>query len=139
MTARTWLGRARSIDKEMRVLERAKREAKEALLHITQKYDGDGAQSTKDPHKMDKIAEYIGLLDEKHNQLIEARKEITECIYKLEDGRVRAVLMSYYVRGKSLEQIAFEENYSYRHVKRLRRQGEDTVEKLALHVPASGL
>lgn len=47
----------------------------------------------------------------------------------MDDGRVRTVLVDYYINRFSLEQIAAKEYYSYRHVKRLRRFGEDAISK----------
>lgn len=69
------------------------------------------------------------MIREKRDELITVKKEITEAIYAVDDGRVRTVLVDYYINRFSLEQIAAKEYYSYRHVKRLRRFGEDAISK----------
>ena len=53
MTAKQILSKGRGIDREINALIRTRDETKDRLTHITQNYDGDGAQSTKDPHKFD--------------------------------------------------------------------------------------
>jgi len=128
MNIRQWLGRARSIDSEMKALQRAKDKAEEAALKITQNYNGDGATATKDPHKLDKIVVYIDLLDKKKEELVETQREITEAIYKLEDGRLRTILLNYYVNLMTLEEIAVGMHYSYRQVKRLKNRAAETLQ-----------
>lgn len=137
MNVRQWLGRARSIDREMKALEKARQDALDAATRITQNYEADGAQSSKDPHsKMERIAEYVGLLDAKHDELIQAKTEITEEIYRLWDGRLKSILVDYYINNLTLEQIAVKEHYSYAHVKRLRLRGIEAIEKnMSLNEP----
>ena len=53
MNAKQFLGRARWADKEIESLMRTRDETFDRLTHITQSYDGDGAQATKEPHKFD--------------------------------------------------------------------------------------
>jgi DNA-directed RNA polymerase specialized sigma subunit len=132
---RYWLGRARGINREIDTLLNAKQETRDQLLRITQNYDSDGAQSTKNPHKYDRLVELENLLDQKVDELLAVKAEITEAINKLEDGRQRCVLLSYYVRCKTQEEIAVELRYSYRQVKRLLRAGIAEIEKMALYVP----
>lgn len=124
---RQWLGRARTIDREIRALERALAGARDAATRITQNYESDGAQTSKDPHKLDRLAEYADLIREKKEELLAAKHAITAAIYGLEDGRQRTVLLAYYVIGDNLERIAVEQSYSYRHVRRLRKLGEEAV------------
>jgi DNA-directed RNA polymerase specialized sigma24 family protein len=121
--ARKWLGRARMIDREIAALTDAKRETREQLTRITQNYSADGAQTSKDPHKYDKLAELESLIDSKVSELCEIKAEITAAIIQIPDGRRRCVLLSYYVRCMTLEQIAVEMSYNYRHIKRLLREG----------------
>ena len=132
---RFWLGRARGINREIETLLNTKKEARDQLLRITQNYTKDGAQSTKDPHKYDRLVELDNLIDQKVDELIQTKAEITEAINKLEDGRQRCVLMSYYVRCKTLEEIAVELHYSYRAIKKYHRAGILEIEKVCPHVP----
>jgi DNA-directed RNA polymerase specialized sigma subunit len=118
-----WLGRARSINREIDALLSTKAEARDQLLRITQNYSSDGAQSSKDPHKYDRLAELESVIDEKISELMTVKQEILETINKLQDGRQRIVLVGYYVRCRTLEEIAVEMRYSYRNVKRWHRAG----------------
>lgn len=130
--ARKWLGRARSIDREIAALCKAKQEAWDQLTHITQNYTSDGAQSTKDPHKLDRFVELCDSIDKKGEELLEAKSEILDVIAKVKDGRHRTVLLDYYIRGMTLEQIAVEIHTSYRQTKRYHRAGISAIEKMAL-------
>ncbi len=127
---RYWLGRARGINREIETLLDAKKEARDQLLRITQNYSSDGAQNTKNPHKFDRLAELDSIIDQKVDELIAAKAEITAAINRVPDGRHRRVLLSYYIRCKSLEEISVEMNYSYRAIKKYHRAGILEVEKI---------
>ena len=130
MNIRQWLGRARSIDTEIKALEFAKAKAEEAALKITQSYDSDGATSSKDPHKLDRIVVYIDLIEQKKQELIETQREITEAIYKLDDGRQRTTLLNYYVNLLTLEEISVVMHYSYRQTKRIKNRAIEALERV---------
>lgn len=117
--ARSYLNRARNIDHEIDVLLKTETETRDKILHITQRYDGDGAQATKDPHKFDRLAELSSMIDQKVDELVEVKEEILQMIGRLPDQRQRNVCTSYYVRMKTFEEIAVEEHYSYRQTKRI--------------------
>jgi DNA-directed RNA polymerase specialized sigma subunit len=117
--ARSFLKRARYIDHEINNLLKIESETRDRVLSITQRYDGDGAQSVKDPHKFDRLAELSDLINQKIDELVETKQEIFQMIEKLPDRRQRNVCNSYYVRMKTFEEIAVEEHYSYRQVKRI--------------------
>ena len=135
INARQWLGRARSINREIDALVKAKKEARDQLTKVTQNYQADGAQSSKDPHKFDRLAELETMIDQKIDDLIAAKKEITGAINQLQDGRQRTVLLDYYIRCKTQEEIAVEMHYSYRNTKRWLRAGIAEIEKLSLFGP----
>ena len=73
------------------------------------------------------------MIREKRDELITVKKEITEAIFKLWDGRLRSILIDYYINLQSLEEIAVQEHYSYAHVKRLRLRGIEAIEKNMSH------
>ena len=107
-------------------------------MRITQNYEADGAQSSKDPHKLDRLAEYADMIREKRDELITVKKEITEAIYQLEDGRQRTVLMEFFVNAKKLEKVAVDVNYSYPQTKRFLKHGVAGLEKkVSLNDPYS--
>lgn len=130
MTAKQWLGRARLIDREIALLQKTKAETRDSLTKITQSYESDGAQVSKDPHKFDRLAELESMIDEKVDELTATKKEILQVIFKLEDRRQKMVLISYYIRMKTFEQIAVEMNYSFRQITNIRRRGIMEVQKL---------
>lgn len=116
MTAKQWLNRARRIDREIRTLEGVITSTRERLESVTQSYSGDGAQSTKDPHKFDRLIELESLVNEKINEQIQIKTEILEAISQIRDRRQRIVLTEYYLNMKTWEQVAVEINYSWRQV-----------------------
>lgn len=130
MTAKQWLNRGRRIDQEIDKLIESRVALMDRLTSITQNYDGDGAQSTKDPHKYDKLAEISGKIDERTDQLIAVKKEIFSMINRLPDSRQRMVLMSYYVDGKTWEQTAVDLHYSYMHVTRIHGYALNEIQKM---------
>lgn len=131
--ARSWLGRARSIEKEIDALSQSKQETRDRLTRITQNYNSDGAQVSKDPHKYDKLVELEDLLDRKTDELIGVKQEITEAIGVLTDGRQRTVLLDYYIRGMSLEETAVHMGYSYANIKKIRAKAITSIaEKCSL-------
>ncbi len=92
---------------------------RESLETVTQNYDSDGAQSTKNPHKYDRLVELESLVDAKIDEQISLKAEILNTIMQLEDRRQRLVLMEYYVEMKTWEQVAVDMNYSYMHITRI--------------------
>lgn len=132
---RKWLGRARTIDRELHALVKTRQETMDLLTSITQNYATDGAQSTKDPHKYDKLVELDNLIDQRTMELIRVRSEILTTIGLVQSGAQRTVLISYYVRGKTLEDIAEEMGCSSRNVQNIRKRGIAWVEKNITEVP----
>ena len=118
-TAKQYLNRVRRIDKEIAALLRLVQSTRESLETITQNYNSDGAQSTKNPHKFDRLVELESLVDAKIDEQIAIKSEILQTIMKLSDRRQRLVLMEYYVEMKTWEQVAVDLNYAWRHVMRL--------------------
>ena len=130
MTAKQYLNRVRRIDKEIEALLRLVQRTRESLETVTQNYDSDGAQSTKNPHKYDRLVELESLVDEKIDQQIALKAEILNTIMQLEDRRQRLVLMEYYVEMKTWEQVAVDLNYSYMHITRIHGYALKEVQKL---------
>ena len=128
--ARKWLARARSIEREIDALLSARKETRDRLTKITQSYSSDGAQTTKDPHKFDRLVEYENLIDQKIDEQLAVKAEITKAIGMLQDGRQRTVLTDYYIRIMSLEDTAVHLKYSYRQVKRFRAAGAAEIQKI---------
>ena len=130
-----WMWRARGIEKEIQALRDARQRTFDQLLRITQNYQSDGAQNTKDPHKYDKLSELNDLIDRKETELMQARYEITEVILQIPSGNQRSVLLKYFVGGKTLEEIAVENGCSARNVQNVRKRGLSWIEKNFPEVP----
>lgn len=128
MTVGQWLGRARGVDTEIALLEEALQKARDQATRVTQSYEGDGAQSTKNPHKLDRLAEYADMIREKRDELIAVKQEIAEAIFQLPDWRMRTVAFSYFCECEKLEGIAVSMGYSYRQTKRIKNRAVETLE-----------
>ena len=134
MDARSWLGRARSIEKEIDALDKARRETRDRLIKITQTYSDSRTQSSKDPHKFDRLTELEDLIDRKTAELLETKREITETIGRLQDGRQRTVLLDYYINCMSLEETAVHMSYSYANIKKIRARA---ISSIAMYIPGN--
>lgn len=130
-----WLSRARWINIEIRDLHRKESEARDRLTKITQSYESDGVQMTKDPHKFDRLAELQNLIDEKIAEQTAVKTEIMEAIYKVKFTEWRLILTKRYFDMKTWEQIAHEMNYSVMSVTRKHGYALQEIQK---HIPAGG-
>ena len=119
MTAKQYLNRVRRIDKEISALLRLVQKTRESLETITQNYDSDGAQSTKNPHKYDRLVELEFLVDQKIDEQIQMKADILCTIMQLDDRRQRLVLMEYYIEMKTFEEIAVDIHYSWKQTHRI--------------------
>lgn len=119
MTAKQYLNRARRIDSEINALLRLLQTTRDSLESITQNYDSDGSQSTKNPHKFDRLVELESTVDNKVDELIALKAEILNTISKLNDNRQRIILTEYYLEMKTWEQVAVDMNYSFQHTMRM--------------------
>lgn len=119
MNAKQYLLRVRHIDKEINSLLMTISETRAKLTKVTQSFDGDGAQSTKDPHKFDRLVELKALCDDLIDEQLRLKEETLRTISQLQDRRHRLVLKEYYVDCKTWEQVAVDLNYSYMHTTRL--------------------
>lgn len=128
MNAKQFLGRARWADKEIVSLMRTRDETFERLTHITQSYDGDGAQVTKDPHKFDSYVALEQKLDQMIDELCDIKLEIINVLSQLKDTRELMILKSYYVDLKTWERTAADCGLSWTHTMRLRKSAIKNVD-----------
>lgn len=128
-TAKQYLNRVRRIDKEIAALLRLVQSTRESLENTTQSYSSDGAQSTKNPHKFDRLVELESLVDAKIDEQIALKAEILGTIMQLTDRRQRLVLMEYYVEMKTFEQVAVDINYSWRQIMNIHGHALKEVER----------
>lgn len=137
MTAKQYLSRARHLDGEINDKLLQRESIYESLTKITQSYDSDGAQATKDPHKYDRLAEFNNLIDKLIDEYVGTLVDITETISKIPDERQRRVLTLYYtVKDKttnkplSWEQVAVELHYSWKQTRRIHARALVAVEEI---------
>ena len=130
MNSKQWLGRGRWIEREITALMKTRDETRDRLMKITQSYDGDGAQSTKDPHKFDALIEMEDKLDAAIDKLYQTKNEILSVIDQLEDGRERIALRAYYIDMKTWEEVAVVLKYTWRQTMRIRKTALENAEKI---------
>lgn len=130
MTVKSWLNRAKRLDREINTLLELKQSVYDHLLSITQRYDSDGSQSTKDPHKYDRLAEIGNDIDKKIDAFTDVREEIFQTIMMVDDSRYRQILIGRYIAGWTWERIAVDINYSYIQTVRLHGNALQAIKKL---------
>lgn len=119
MNVKAWLNRAKNIDREINHLVEERDKEYARLISITPSYTADTVQSSKDPHKFDRLAEYKEEIDRQIDNLLAVKTEIITGIAKLEDGRHREILMGRYIENLTFEEIAVRIHYSYKQTCRL--------------------
>ena len=130
MTAKQYMNRVRRVDKEITALDNLLHKTRDTLENTTQKYDSDGSQSTKDPHKFDRLMELESLIDHKISEQLSLKAEILETISKVRDRTQRIVLTEYYLNMKTWEQVAVDISYSYQHTHRIHGHALQEVNRI---------
>lgn len=130
MTAKQYMNRVRRVDKEIKALDNLLQKTRDDMEKTTQKYDSDGSQSTKDPHKFDRLMELESLIDQKISDQLALKAETLETISRLKDRRQRIVLTEYYLNMKTWEQVAVEINYSWRNVMNIHGHALQEIQRL---------
>lgn len=119
MTSKQWLSRALRIDGEIYSLMETRDREKQKLLNIVQKLDGDPVQSTKDPHKYDRLVELNEAIDGLIDGQLAIKAEIVKTIGQLDKPVYRRILHLKYIDGMTFPAIAEVVHLSQRHVERL--------------------
>lgn len=137
MTAKQYMSRARYLDGVINDKRLQRKSIYDSLTKITQNYESDGAQSSKDPHRFDKLADLDNLIDEQINEWLNVLLEITETISKVQDERQRRVLTLYYTvkdektkKPLSWEQVAVELHYSWKQTRRIHAKALQSVDEI---------
>ena len=130
MTAKQWLNRARYTDREISRLIAARNATLDRVLSITPSYAGDVGQGSKDPHKLDKLAELDDAINSLIDTLVDVKREIIVGISRLEDRRLREVLYGRYIEAKTFEQISCDISYSYKQTCRLHGEALKEMEAI---------
>ena len=130
MNAKQFLSRGRWIEREIMSLMKTRDETRDRLTHITQNYDSDGAQTTKDPHKFDSLVELEDKIDELIDRLYATKTEILGVIDRLEDRREFLALKVYYIDMKTWEEVCVELHYSWRQTMYIRKHAIKHVDEI---------
>lgn len=128
MTAKAWLSRGRTIDRELRALNEA-REAMIAQMTKATRTQGEVVQTSKDPHRFDKLGELAERIEQRTRELDSVKAEIFTVINAVPDGLCRCVLLERYINCKSFERCAVDLNVSIRNVWRLHGRALQMVEE----------
>lgn len=129
MTTKEWFSRCRRLDKRIESLQRQRREEWEKVTSMTANLSGEVVDGTKDPHKLDRYAEFDSLIGAEILELLEIKCEVKAVIVQIPDYRYRDVLDKRYIEMKSWEQIAVEMNYTYRRVTQLHGEALKAAEE----------
>ena len=133
MTAKEWLNRGRALNKTIEGLEKAKARAYDITVgtaaELTEKVQESHGNSVED--RLVTYADYCRRIDEHKTELLKILKEIMEAIMKVEDGRLRALLIGRYLSFMSWEQVAEEIGQSDRWTRtRLHSDALREIEKI---------
>lgn len=130
MTAKEYLRRAYKLNEEIDQLETAKHEMFSRITSITPDYNGDTVSGTKDPHKYDAYAQFAAEIDNRVDELISIKSDILNTINKVEDAKLRTLLIARYINFMTFEGIAVMMNYDWRHIMRLHSDGLKAVDEV---------
>lgn len=112
MTTKQWLMRARNLDNEIDSLLEIRDEERKRCLSITQSLTSDIVQTTKDPHKFDRLVEIEEIIDKQIDLCVGIKAEIIDAIMKVDNSIYRQILLLRYIRWKTFDQIADEIHYT---------------------------
>ena len=133
--ANIYLAEIRRIGKQIRQLNIEIKKLRAMRGNVTQKYDSSPVQSSKegtgsrDAALTDAIVDYEQELILLKQRFISAKKVARDVIDLMETPKYQVFLLSYYVdcekekgKLKSLEEVAEELGYSWRHMNRIKRE-----------------
>ena len=135
MTAKEYLRRAYKLNEEIDQLETAKHEMFSRITSITPDYNGDTVSGTKDPHKYDAYAQFAAEIDNRVDELINIKSDILNTINKVEDAKLRTLLIARYINFMTFESIAVMMNYDWRWIIQLHSRALMEIERILKNTP----
>lgn len=139
MTAKEWLLRARKLEERIVALQESRRRAYDRAVSATVRPRDVCVTGGKTAAPDDKTAGYASVGEEIDAQLAELnriRAEILRMCRRVEDNTLAALLIEYYVNGKTWEQVAVGLGCSWRHVHRLHARALKKLEEvIECHIP----
>ena len=123
MDIKSFLGRARTIDREIESKLKQTQDLRLLATQVTSTLNDMPGSPTRNTDKMCRnMAEIVDLeheIDEDISRLVRMKKEIKHCIDCVSDDEQRLVLLKRYLNFLSWEQIAMEMGQSIRSIHRL--------------------
>lgn len=117
MTAKEWLMRAWKIDREITSLLKTRQDAYDMCISTTVSIKEDIVSSgSSDPHKYDGYISLSNELNERIDELLKIKAEVSKVIRQVTDITLRVLLIERYINFASWEQIAEDMHYTRRHV-----------------------
>ena len=135
MTAKEYLRRAYKLNEEIDQLETAKHEMFSRITSITPDYNGDTVSGTKDPHKYDAYAQFAAEIDNRVYELVSIKSDILNTIKKVEDAKLRTLLIARYINFMTFEGIAVMMNYDWRWIMQLHSRALMEIERILKNTP----
>ena len=120
-----YLSRYLNLDREITLLFEELARYKDLSIKMTPVFTASrpgGMAEDRLQVSVDRIAVVEDRINRKIDEWTAVRDSIVSLIDTVEDPRLRTLLLSKYIRGKTYEQIALEMHYSWRHVMRLHNQ-----------------
>lgn len=115
MEAKQWLLRARRLQARIDRLEEARRGAWERATSTTQRVSSDPVAHSGISRKAEGTADLIGAIDAERRRLDAIKAEIVAVTAQINDNTLAALILGYYVNGKTWEQVCVDISYSYQH------------------------
>jgi hypothetical protein len=136
MTAKEYLSQYTDCLAEIETLTEEVMRLRSLAMKVTVAFDSDGsAAGTRSTDKLercvDKILESETRMNARINDLSAIRQDVFDTIMKVQDGRLRTLLLMRYISGTSFEGIAAKMGYTYKHtVNNLHPEALQEVEKI---------
>lgn len=123
MQAKVYLLRVRSLEMLLRAAETDVKRMRNSIASLSAvDYSSDRVQTAgvNDLSALIvKLERYVERRNKLWDQLIDMKEETVEMIDRISDNTLRALLMEYYINGRSWEQVAILLSYSREHVVRV--------------------
>lgn len=136
MTAKEYLSQYISAGEEIKALCYELERVKSISEKVTVSFESDGGASgsvnvNKIPEAVEKIMEIERDIGERVSNLAFLRIDIYNTICRVQDGKLRVILLKRYIGNEQFERIAMDMGYTYNHIcKNLHPQALEEVEKL---------
>ena len=119
---KAWLMRGWKLDREINALQRMLDDTRLMVISTTANLQGVSVQSTKDPHKYDRLLELDDEINTRVDELVAIKLEIERVVRRVDDSRYRTLLIERYTSFKTWEQIAVDMSYSFRRIMELHEE-----------------